>query len=34
MDSVASIADLQRIGTAVAAQKVDRGHLNFEVFKP
>lgn len=34
MNSVASIPDLQRIGTAVAAQKVDRKHLNFEVFKP
>ena len=34
LDSIAAIPDLQRIGAAVAAQKVDRAHLNFEVFKP
>jgi Patatin-like phospholipase len=34
LDSVAAIPDLQRIGAAMGAQKVDRKHFNFEVFKP
>jgi uncharacterized protein len=34
MDQVASIPDLQRIGAAVADQRIDREHFNFAVFKP
>ena len=34
LDSIDAIPDLQRIGTAVAEQKVDRKHFNFGVFKP
>ena len=34
LDSVAAIDDLQWIGKAVADQRVDRAHFNFEVFKP
>jgi hypothetical protein len=33
-DSIAAIEDLQKIGKAVAEEKVDRNHFNFEVFKP
>ena len=33
-DSIAAIEDLQKIGKAVAEEKVDRKHFNFEVFKP
>lgn len=34
LDSIAAIPDLQRIGTAVAAQRVKRDHFNFGTFKP
>jgi patatin-like phospholipase len=34
LDSIDSIGDLQKIGQAVADQKVDRKHFNLEVFKP
>lgn len=34
LDSIAAISDLQRIGKAVADQRVDRDHFNFAVFKP
>jgi hypothetical protein len=34
LDSIAAIPDLQRIGKAVADQRVDRDHFNFAVFKP
>jgi hypothetical protein len=34
LDSIAAIPDLQRIGRAVAEQRVDRAHFNFGVFKP
>jgi hypothetical protein len=34
LDSIAALGDLQKIGTAVADQRVDRNHFNFEIFKP
>jgi hypothetical protein len=34
LDSIAAIPDLQRIGTAVAAQRVKPEHFNLGVFKP
>ena len=34
LDSIAAIPDLQKIGKAVADQRVDRAHFKFEVFKP
>jgi uncharacterized protein len=34
LDSIAAIEDLQKIGKAVAEERVDRKHFNFEVFKP
>jgi uncharacterized protein len=34
LDSIDAIPDLQKIGKAVAEQKVDRAHFNFAVFKP
>jgi hypothetical protein len=34
LDSIAAIKDLQRIGKAVADQRVSRDHFNFAVFKP
>jgi uncharacterized protein len=34
LDSIAAIQDLQRIGTAVAAQRVKPEHFNLGVFKP
>ena len=34
LDSIAAISDLQRIGKAVADQRVNREHFNFAVFKP
>ena len=34
LDSIAAIEDLQKIGKAVADERVDRKHFNFEVFKP
>jgi hypothetical protein len=34
LDSIAAIPDLQRIGKAVAENRVDRDHFNFAVFKP
>jgi Patatin-like phospholipase len=34
LDSIAAIPDLQRIGKAVAEQRVDPAHFNFAVFKP
>jgi hypothetical protein len=34
LDSIDAIPDLQKIGKAVAEQRVDRKHFNFGVFKP
>src|SRR6202048_2055701 len=34
LDSIDAIPDLQKIGKAVAEQRVDRTHFNFGVFKP
>jgi patatin-like phospholipase len=34
LDSIAAILDLQKIGKAVAEQRVHRDHFNFELFKP
>jgi hypothetical protein len=34
LDSIDAIPDLQKIGKAVAEQRVDRKHFNFDVFKP
>jgi hypothetical protein len=34
LDSIAAIPDLQKIGKAVADQRVERDHFNFAVFKP
>ena len=34
LDSIDALDDLQRIGKAVAAQRVKAEHFNFGVFKP
>jgi hypothetical protein len=34
LDSISAIPELQKIGKAVAEQRVAREHFNFEVFKP
>jgi hypothetical protein len=34
LDSIDALDDLQRIGSAVAAQRLKAAHFNFEVFKP
>jgi patatin-like phospholipase/acyl hydrolase len=34
LDSIAAIPNLQRIGKAVAEERVDAAHFNFAVFKP
>jgi hypothetical protein len=34
LDSVDALDDLQRIGTAVAAQRIKPAHFDFGVFKP
>src|SRR5262249_9444807 len=34
LDSIDALDDLQRIGEAVAAQRVKSEHFNFDVFKP
>ena len=34
LDSIDALADLQKIGTAVAAQRIKPAHFNFGMFKP
>jgi uncharacterized protein len=34
LDSIEALDDLQKIGSAVAAQRLKAEHFNFEVFKP
>jgi hypothetical protein len=34
LDSIDALADLQKIGTAVAEQRINPAHFNFGVFKP
>ena len=34
LDSIDALDDLQKIGTAVAAQRIKPAHFNFGMFKP